>query len=53
LFSLAVEGGANEVRIIGDAVTNSSLFNPKLAARYGYTLRKISDDTVEWVKILP
>jgi hypothetical protein len=44
--------GAKELRIVGVAVTNQGLFNPKTAERYGFVYRQINDSTIELIKKL-
>jgi hypothetical protein len=44
--------GARELRIIGHAVINEGFLNPRIAQRFGFTFRRINDETIELVKIL-
>ncbi len=44
--------GARELRIIGHAVINDGFLNPRIAQRFGFTFRRINDETIELLKVL-
>ncbi len=42
----AREAGAKRISIVGSYIINPKLFNATIAERYGYTFRKINDETI-------
>jgi hypothetical protein len=48
----ALSAGASRISITGHAVINQGFLSPALAQRFGYTMRLINDETVEFFKVL-
>ncbi|MBL8151505.1 MAG: RHS repeat-associated core domain-containing protein [Blastocatellia bacterium] len=48
----ARSAGAKELRIIGTSIVNTGFFNAKIAKRFGFTFRRINNETIELSKKL-